>query len=382
MFTGNALSRAETRAPVARGVLDDFRRLLPRDRLAPLQPHEALRDLCAEMFVRLGLPPEDAVAAADGLVVADLRGVHSHGVARMEIYVRRLELGLFNPRPRIRVERTGASVAVVDGDNGMGAVVATRCARLASDIAAETGVGVVTARSSNHYGAAAHYLSIPLARNQIGITCSNAPPTTAVHGGREAVIGTNPLGFAVPAGSHSPIVGDLATSAIARGKIALAHKRGEAIPEGLAVDREGRPTTDAGAALEGALLTFGGHKGSALAILVETLAGALSGAKMLRQIPEFFTNFETPSGFGHFFLTIDVSRFMDVEMFLRRVDLMISMLKACPPAAGFEEILTPGERSGRMEAERRRDGIPLAADTTASLDALARRLNVAALGER
>jgi len=380
--TTNARPREEDRAPNAPRSIESLRRALPRGRLAPTPSHENLRDLCAEMFVRLGLPSDDAADVADSLVTADLRGVHSHGVARMDIYIRRLELGLFNPRPSIRVERTGASVAVVDGDNGMGAVVATRCARLASDIAAETGVGVVTARSSNHYGAAAHYLSIPLARNQIGITCSNAPPTTAPFGGREAVIGTNPLGFAVPAGSFPPIVGDLATSAVARGKIVLAHKRGEAIPEGLAVDSEGRPTTDAGAALDGALLTFGGHKGSALAILVEVLAGALSGAKMLRQIPEFFTNLETPSGFGHFFLTIDVSRFMDVEMFLRRVDLMSAMLKACPPADGFAEVITPGERAGRLEAERRRDGIPLPADTRAALDTLARRLNVTPLGDR
>ncbi|WP_170145698.1 Ldh family oxidoreductase [Rhodoplanes elegans] len=337
----------------------------------------ALRTFCADVFVDAGLPADAAATVADNLVVADLRGVHSHGVTRMEIYTERLRRGLFNPHPRITIDRTGAAACTIDGDNGMGAVVGTAAIGEAIEMAAATGLGAVTVRHSNHFGTTAYYIAKAVARGMFAFVCSNAPPTMAVWGGREPLFGTNPLGYGMPTGRYPAIVADLATSIVARGKILLAAQRGEMIPPGWALDPEGAPTTDPHAALIGAVLPFGEYKGSAFAMLVELLAGRLSGANSLQEVPDFYRDLKRVSNFGHFFLCLDVARFMDMDRFRARVDDMITTLKASKRAAGHAEVLMPGEIETRLQDERLRSGIPLTAEIVRLLETLAARHGVA-----
>ncbi|MEW6046817.1 MAG: Ldh family oxidoreductase [Bacillota bacterium] len=335
-----------------------------------------LERFATALFVRSGLAPEGASLVSRCLVMADLRGVDSHGVTRIPIYVKRLEKGLVNPHPQVRAERVSASVCLVDGDNGMGALVGTRAMEQALSMAGEAGVGVAAVRRSNHYGMAAFYALQALDRGCIGMTMTNAPPTLAPWGGRQALLGTNPLAVAVPAGQHPPIVLDMATSVVARGKIILAAQRGEPIPEGWALDPDGAPTTDARRALAGVVLPFGGPKGSGLAILVDILAGVLTGAAFGRRIGDLYRNFEQAQDVGHFFLALNIATFMPVAEFLRRMDEMIADLKRCAPASGHTEVLLPGEPEARCEAERRRTGIPLSSDVAAALYDVGERLDV------
>lgn len=328
---------------------------------------EDLRAFTVDVFATLGLAAEDAAIVADCLVGADLRGVYSHGVIRIPIYAERLRRGLFNAKPNIEVTRLSASAARVDGDNGMGAVVGTRAIDEAMALAQSAGIGVVSAVHSNHYGIASFYTQRAVERGYIAISCSNAPPTTAPFGGGAASIGTNPFAIAAPAGAHPALMLDMSSSVVARGKIIAAAQANEPIPEGWALDKHGRPTTDAAAALEGAVLTFGGPKGSGIAVFVEILAAVLAGANITHQLPDFYRNLTDVPNLGQFFLAIDVARFMPGESFRAKMDELVDSLKACPPAAGHDEVLMPGEIEARLEAERKRDGIPLSAEILASL---------------
>jgi LDH2 family malate/lactate/ureidoglycolate dehydrogenase len=334
-----------------------------------------LQGFCARVFVAEGLPENDADIVAESLVAADLRGVHSHGVTRMDIYTERLRRGLFNPRPQIKVNRTAAGSGVIDGDNGMGAVVGMAAVEAAMAMAREAGIGAVTVHHGNHFGTAAYYIAKAVERGFVALVCSNAPPTMAPWGGREAMFGTNPIGWGVPTGGTA-IIADLATSVVARGKIILAAQRKEQIPPGWALDVEGRPTTDPEAALIGAVLPFGEYKGSAIAMLVELLAGRLSGSNSMREIPDFYRDLDRVSDHGHFFLCLDIGRFMPPDRFQVRVDDMIASLKQSKRAAGCDEILMPGEIEARLEADRRRTGIPLTDEIVLALQRLGERHGV------
>lgn len=337
---------------------------------------QALADFAAAVFTRAGLPQADAEHVGTSLVKADLRGVDSHGVTRIPIYLERLRRGLVNKQPNIRVFVKGAGVAAVDGDNGMGAVVGRRAMEAAISLAKEAGTGAVAVRGSNHFGTAAEYAYQAVEARCIGVACSNAPPTMAPWGGRVRYFGTNPLAVGVPAGKHRSLVLDMATSSVARGKVILAAKRGEPIPEGWALDPEGRPTTDAEAALAGAVLPFGGPKGSAIALIIDLLSGVLSGANFGPNIPDLYEQLEDRQNLGHFFLAVEIERFMEFGAFTARVDQLLDGLKACPPAAGYEEVLLPGEIETRNQVERLRRGIPVTGEIIERLVAVGEALGV------
>ncbi|MEW6045336.1 MAG: Ldh family oxidoreductase [Bacillota bacterium] len=207
----------------------------------------AVEDFVTCLFARAGLPEQDATEVSRCFVFVRLRGIASHGVSRVTVYIRRLRLGLVNARLRVRVEQTGLSTAVLDGDNGMGPVVGLAGMRTALDLARQT--GVVAVRHSNHFEAGAYYVYDAIRQQCVGVALSNVPPTMAPWGGRGRLLGTNPVAGAVPAGSYLPVVLDMATSVVARGRIILPAQRGESIPEGWALDPTGLPTTDADAAL-------------------------------------------------------------------------------------------------------------------------------------
>ena len=328
---------------------------------------DSLRAFCEEVFLSCGMVREDAAIVADSLVQANLRGVDSHGVTRVGIYVKRLKMGLVNPRPNVKIVHEGPGMLLVDGDNGMGQVVGVRALDLGLDRAGESGGVSVGIRRSNHYGAGSYYVQRAVARDTIAFAYSNAPPTMAPWGGVDPYIGTNPYAYGIPAGEHRPIILDMATSIVARGKIILAAERGDSIPEGWAVDRQGNPTTDAREALEGSVLPFGGPKGYAISLMIDLMAGALTGAGFGPRVNSLYDNFDEPQNVGAFFQLVDIGHFVEPATFKARVDRVIEEIKSSRKAAGTQEIFLPGEIEDRKERERMASGIPIGAETTAEL---------------
>jgi LDH2 family malate/lactate/ureidoglycolate dehydrogenase len=337
---------------------------------------DALRSFCEEIFVSCGMAPEDAFIVADGLVQSNLRGVDSHGVTRVGIYAKRLKMGLVNPHPEVKIVRESAATLLVDGDNGMGQVVGVRALELGLEKVKQSGGVYVGVRRSNHYGAGAYYVQRAVARDVVAFAYSNAPPTMAPWGGVDPYVGTNPYAFGVPAGEHPPIILDMATSIVARGKIILAAERGESIPEGWAIDKHGNETTDAQEALEGSVLPFGGPKGYALSLMIDIMAGALTGAGFGPRVNSLYDNFDEPQDVGAFFQLIDIGQFADPAAFKANIDRMIEEIKASRKAAGTEEIFLPGEIEYRMEQEREASGIPVGAETVAELREVGRSCGV------
>jgi LDH2 family malate/lactate/ureidoglycolate dehydrogenase len=337
---------------------------------------DSLRAFCEEVFLSCGMAQEETAILADSLVQANLRGVDSHGVTRVGIYVERLKMGLVNPRPNIEVVRESDATLLVDGDNGMGQVVGVRALDLGLDKAKESGGVSVGVRRSNHYGAGAYYVQRAVARDVVAFAYSNAPPTMAPWGGVDPHVGTNPYAYGVPAGEHRPIILDMATSIVARGKIILAAERDEPIPEGWAVDKQGNPTTDAREALEGSVLPFGGPKGYAISLMIDMMAGALTGAGFGPRVNSLYDNFDEPQNVGAFFQVIDIGRFVEPATFKARVDRIIEEIKSSRKAAGTEEIFLPGEIEYRKEQQRRASGIPVGAETVAELREVGRSCGV------
>jgi LDH2 family malate/lactate/ureidoglycolate dehydrogenase len=336
----------------------------------------SLRAFCEEVFISCGVAQEDASIVADSLVQANLRGVDSHGVARVGIYVKRLKMGLVNPRPNVEVAQESAATLLVDGDNGMGQVVGVRALELGLDKARKSGGVSVGVRHSNHYGAGAYYVQRAVARDAIAFAYSNAPPTMAPWGGVDPYLGTNPYAYGVPAGEHRPIILDMATSIVARGKIILMAESDEPIPEGWAIDEQGNPTTDAQEALEGSVLPFAGPKGYALSLMIDIMAGALTGAGFGPGINSMYDNFDDPQNVGAFFQLVDIGHFTDPATFKGRVDRMIEEIKSSRKALGTEEIFLPGEIEFRTEEERMASGIPVGAETVAELRGVGRSCGV------
>lgn len=347
-------------------------------------PAERLRAFIRAAFERVGVPAADAAAIAELMVEADLQGSDGHGVFRLPQYVRRIQAGGVDPRPAIRVERERAAMALVDGGNGMGHLVMKFAAELAVRKAREAGVAWVGARWSNHAGPASLYAKIPMRAGMIGMyfavgNANHLPPW----GGVEMLLSTNPIAVAIPAGSEPPIVLDMATTVAAFGKVKTKAQRGEPMPEGWMVDRDGRPLTDPKRMNDGFLLPLGGqeggYKGYGLALVFGILAGTLNGAAMGRGVVDFNADDATPTNTGQAILAIDVGAFSDGGSFAQRVDALSRDLRGSERMKGYERIWLPGEQSHGKHAERLRQGVPLPAPLVASLNELARKRGMGAL---
>lgn len=334
-----------------------------------------LKNYSVECLAAMGVPKDQAATVTDCLLYADLRGHSSHGIVRLPVYGKRLLSGAVKADPDVRVLNEGSASAIVDGDNGLGPVVGQFAIEHAIALARDHGVGFVTCRHTNHFGSAAFYNESALKERCIGVAASNAPPNMAPYGGRDRFLGTNPLSVAVPAGKRLPVIFDMASSVVARGKIILAAQKGEPIPEGWALDPEGNPTTDAAQGLLGPVLPFGGVKGAAISLLIDILSGVLSGASYGRHL-NTLEDLESVQNLGHFFIVIDPARFIDYRVFCDRMDDLITQLKATPLAPGFQEILAPGEIENRTRERIEREGIPITADVFRQLVDLSRDLGV------
>jgi len=247
--------------------------------------------------------------------------------------------------------------AHVNGDNGMGFLVGTRAMSAAIAAASTYGVGLALASHSNHFGIAASYLLQALSAGMASMVLTNASPAMPIWGGRAPFLGTSPIGFAVPGGEAPPLVLDMVTAVAARGKIRRAAGRGESIPEGWALDEHGRPTTDAAAAYRGILLPLAGPKGSGLSLMMEALAGVMSGAAFGEEVKNQYVDFATPQNVGHFFLVFRPDLFLTPEEYRARMDELVSRAKASPRAEDFHEILMPGEHESRLAESRRKNGV-------------------------
>jgi L-2-hydroxycarboxylate dehydrogenase (NAD+) len=335
---------------------------------------DALRDFATDILVAVGMERDDAAVVSHSLVDATRRGVDSHGIVRLLPYVTKMERGGTRARPDVRLLRDRAATAVVDGGHGMGQVVGTFAMAQAIERARRFGVGMVVATNSEHFGAAGYYARQASDAGLVGFASTNAPPVMAPWGGRVQAIGNNPVAFAVPTRRPPSLVLDMSMSRVAGGKVRFAAKTGERIPEGWIIDRLGVPSTDPNDLPQGALLADG-HKGYGLAVIVEVLCGALSGAAMLSQLPNWLFSPEKATTTGHAFIAIDVDHFVDREQFLDRVEAMRDELRAVPTAQGVDCVLVPGDVEAAVE-ERRSAGLPIPAEVYADLVALGERYDV------
>ncbi|MBE0467817.1 MAG: Ldh family oxidoreductase [Candidatus Desulforudis sp.] len=341
-------------------------------------PPANLRQFCMDLLVGARVPPTDARVVATVLVDASLDGIDTHGVSRLPVYLKCLQNGRINPVPEIKVARSAPAAAVLDGDHGLGQLVAVRAMEQAITLAAEAGVGVVAVRHSNHFGAASYYCKMAVARNMIGLAFSNSAPGIPPWGGRRAYFGTNPVAFGFPA-ANSPVMVDMSLTKAARGNVILAAREGTPIPAGWALDAAGRPTTDPREALAGAVLPFGGPKGYALALAVEVLCGVLSGAGYGPRVGWIYDDGVQPADVGHFFIAIDIASLMPLSEYISRMESMKAEVTAVPAAEGAAPIRLPGERRRAAAVSRSREGIPMEPALLSELNELAVRLNVATL---
>ena len=335
-----------------------------------------LMRFASDVFAGAGLREPDADVIAADLVKANLRGLDSHGVSRMPMYVSRLKAAVVNPRPDIQVTQKAAAVSLVDGDDGMGFLAAHRATDEACRLASKVGIGMAGVRRSTHFGMGALYALQAIEKGFIAMVLTNSSPAIAMWGGKSPFLGAAPLAAGIPGGKYSPYVMDMSMTVIARGKIRLAAMRGEPIPEGLALDAEGYPTTDAAKAFEGVCLPFGGVKGSVLATMMDLMAGAFSGANFAGDVKSLYFDQSAPQNVGHLIFAIRPDLFMTREEFEARMDLFYEKIKTLPRAAGCEEILLPGEPEARREQQLRAEGIPVTDNVVADLRKLADELGI------
>ncbi|HLW59668.1 MAG TPA: Ldh family oxidoreductase [bacterium] len=330
------------------------------------------------VFRKVGVPDPDALLVADTLVEADLRGVHSHGVMRLPIYIKRIQAGLVRPQATVTTTADGPAFAQLDAHGSLGQVVGARGIDLAIRKAREAGVGVVGVAHSTHFGAAAYYAMRAAAERMVGIAITNTLPLMPPVGGAAPIVGNNPIAYAIPAGRHRPVVLDIATSVVARGKVQRAQGRGDRVPLDWGVNRQGQPTDRPEEIMEGGmLLPFGAHKGFGLAMIFDLLCGPLAGGGWSAGVAGLaLPEHNRPQEVGHLFAAVDVARFRPLPEFLAEVDRYIDMVHATPRAPGVERLYVPGEIEFEMADARRRDGVPLDAHVVKGLEALAEEFSL------
>jgi ureidoglycolate dehydrogenase (NAD+) len=336
-------------------------------------PAQRLQAWSLELLRAVGLSDEAARTVAESLVEANLRGIDSHGVLRLPIYLRRLEAGLVNKAAKPKVIKREGGFALVDADHGPGQVAGVFAVELAMRLAKDYGVGVVGVQRSSHYGAAAYYVMRAAREGFLALSTSHAEPDMVPYGGAKSALGTNPIAFAAKA-PQGLFVLDMATSQVAMGKVFLARERGEPIPEGWAVDGEGHPTTDPH--LARAAVPMAGPKGYALALMVEVLSGVFTGAGVAHTIGRMYDEWDKPQDVGHFFMVLDPDKGIGREAFEARLGGLWEALKSTPAAPGFDEVMIPGELEEKVRGVRLTSGVPLTDSVYDELVRTSRELGV------
>ncbi len=337
--------------------------------------HDDLRRFAADCYRAMGIGAEDAGNVADTLVQADLWGHQSHGVMRLFWYAERVKSGAINIAATPAPDPGKGAIATMDGLGCLGQVVAQSAMRHAITLSKTHGIGAVAVRNSGHFGTAMYYTRMAAEAGCVGFISTNASPAMAPWGGIEKRLGTNPWSWAAPAGLHPPMMLDIATTAVARGKLYLARQRGEAIPEGWAIDAAGNLTTDPVAGIAGTILPMAGHKGYAIATIMDMLSGILTGSHFGASIVGPYEP-KGVSGVGHLVLAIDIAACRPLAEFEADMETLIAELKATPRQPGVDEIFYPGEIEARSDARLRDAGIDLPQDTAQELRDKARALGI------
>jgi LDH2 family malate/lactate/ureidoglycolate dehydrogenase len=338
-------------------------------------PHGALGSVVQAIFERCGMAAEDARTVTDQLVVADLRGIHSHGVMRVPNYVGKLLDGGVDPKGRPRVAKDQGAALVIDGGNCLGQVAGVFAMAQAIRRAQETSVAVAAVGGSNHAGAMEYYVRMAVAADMIGIATTNALPTMAPWGGIDKLVGLNPIGIGIPAGAAPPLVLDVAFGATAHGRMEVYKQKGLAIPEGWAFDRAGRPTTDIDEALAGLVQPIGMYKGIGLGMAAGILSTLLSGAGYGSESGNMEDGARAGRD-GQFYLALKIAAFEDVPTFKARMDRLIAEYKGTRLAPGVRRVFVPGEMEAELEARQRAEGVPLNEATVQGILDCAARLDV------
>lgn len=342
--------------------------------------YETLQQFIENALTSQGLPKQDAHQVSQLMVEADLQGSDGHGIIRLPQYIKRIQAGGINKHPKIRVVHERSAMAVIDGDNGMGHLVVSRAVDLAIEKASEAGVAWVSTRYSNHAGPASLYSRRPLQHNMLGLyfavgNANHLPPW----GGMDMLLSTNPISAAVPTAEEPPVVLDMATTVAAYGKVKAKAKRGEMMPPGWMIDRQGQPLLDPTKSHEGFLLPIGDHKGYGLALIVGLLAGTLGGAAMGRDVIDFNADHVSVTNTGQAILVIDLAAFGDPEHFKHEVDRLVRDIRSSERLPGVERIWLPGEQSHEKRQRYSTQGIPIAPTLISELNTLAAEWGVAPL---
>ena len=330
-----------------------------------------LNEFATAVYAGAGMPEADARLLADTLVQSDLWGHQSHGVLRLGWYLERLRNKVMNPVTQPEFVVDAGAMAVIDGHDGVGHVLTMLATREAVKRAKQHGIAAVGVRMSNHFGTCMYYTRIGALEGCVMLLTTNGGPAMAPWGGRKKIIGTNPWSVATPAGKHPPFLMDMANTGVARGKIYLAHNKRQPIPEGWAIDKDGAPTTDPQAAIEGIVLPMAGHKGYAIAMMVDVLSGVLTGSGFLSDVHSPYKTAEK-SNCGHFMIAVNIEALQPLAQFNARMEQYIAELKSVPLAKGHDEVFYPGEIEANNDIANRRDGLVLPADTLENLASIAR----------
>ena len=336
-----------------------------------------LTGFAAACLEKLGLAAADARLVAETLVESNLRGVDSHGVVRLPHHAKRLRNGTVNPRPKISVQRTSASTAVVEGDRGMGQLVAVRAMHEAISLAGQSGVGAVGARNSSHCGACAYFVELAVREGLVGVALTHTDSIMVPPGMKNIFLGSNPIAFGAPGGREPPVIIDMSTTHAAWGKVIVARQEGKSIrPTGASIPG-GQATTDANEVV--GLAPTGGHKGYALALMIEILCAHLAGVPFGTHVTKMYGELDKPRNLGHFMLALDVARFTDPKVFRSQLDLLVREIRAQDAADPSRPPLAPGDPERLTAARRARDGVPLPDSLAAELNDLAASLGVSRL---
>ena len=349
---------------------------------------DRLHQFAVNLFMKIGCPIEQAIEAANVLLSADLRGVDSHGVARLVGYLRLYEKNRINSKPQISVVHETPSTAVVDGDAGLGLVAGPYAMRLAIEKAKNVGTGWISVKNSNHYGIAGYHAMMALEADCIGISMTNASPLVAPTYSKERLLGTNPIAVAVPAENEPPFVADMATTTAANGKLEILQRKNESAPLGWLQDKEGQPTQAAQGIVEGgALLPLGGdrehgsHKGFILGSIVDILSAVLSGANFGPWVPPFVSFLDPDpnpvgAGIGHFFGALRIDAFRPASEFKTHMDIWIKRFRNAVTINETNKVIIPGDPERQMDQLRRKEGIPLLDTVVKDLQSLSEQYQV------
>ncbi len=349
---------------------------------------QELRTFAVSVFKTMGCPAEESEQAAAILIDADLKGIDSHGIARLKGYVRLWEKQRINSTPKVSIVHQTPSTAVMDGDQGLGLVVGPQAMRLAIEKAKAVGTGWVSVKNSNHYGIAGYHACLALQHDMIGISMTNASPLVAPTFSAERLLGTNPIAVAIPAQEEPPFVADFATTTVANGKLEVMKRKQSPIPQGWAQDSEGKPSTSASSVEQGGALlplggarTSGGHKGYCLGSIVDIFSAVLSGANYGPWVPPFVSFLDPPDdpvgeGIGHFFGAMRIDAFRPAEEFKANMDKWIQRFRSSKTVSEASQVLRPGDPERTVMAEREKNGIPLLSAVVSDLEQLAERFEL------